>query len=400
MRPSACLRALSLISASRQRSGRASPAAVAAAGQVAQKADQGGARALRAMYVRATVQCRECDKLRAVYCKQPLRKLEKLHAGRRAVLPDDTGSDSDGNACTDGDADGAAAAGSSGNASESTQPQARSSGALSTPAERRRSQRAAAAAASASMVRDATDSDSPQSASESDVTQDDADLDAHADSVSDANAETDASADEEAGPGAGAGADARAALPPSGASKRKRGRPRVAKRARPAGKAGRASAHGPGTYVHDEVQAACESGLYTCGAVLMPAGHSLDPATYCNAALTCAAPVESTLYNMSASAMNEPLVRFSKGLCSMCGIEQVSDEDLKEQGCGGNHTAKWAACPLCVECAAHGFKASSMRKTRTQSKRIVRGEKRARAVPAPRPAAAQGASEASSDYSE
>jgi hypothetical protein len=83
---------------------RASPAAVAAAGQVAQKADQGGARALRAMYVRATIQCHECDKLHAVYCKQPLRKLEKLHAGRRAVVPDDAGSGSDGNACNNADA--------------------------------------------------------------------------------------------------------------------------------------------------------------------------------------------------------------------------------------------------------------------------------------------------------
>jgi hypothetical protein len=36
-------------------------------------------------------------------------------------------------------------------------------------------------------------------------------------------------------------------------------------------------------------QAACDSGLYTCGAVLMPAGHALDPTTYCNAVLTCAA---------------------------------------------------------------------------------------------------------------
>jgi hypothetical protein len=137
------------------------------------------------MYVRATVQCHECDKLRAVYCKQPLRKLEKLHAGRRAVVPDDNGSDSDGNACIRSDADGAAAAGSSGNAPESTQPQAQISGAPSKHATRRRSQRAAAAAASASMVQDATDFDLPQLASESDVTQDDADLDAHADSVSD-----------------------------------------------------------------------------------------------------------------------------------------------------------------------------------------------------------------------
>jgi hypothetical protein len=153
---------------------RASPAAVAAAGQVVQKADQGGVRALRATYVRATVQCHGCNILRAVYCKQPLRKLEKLHAGRQAVVPDDTGSDSDGNACNnadaadgngsdgmgrgsavaeenllqrgavvDGDAGGAAAAGSSGNATESSQPQAQSAGAHSTHATRRRSQCAA-----------------------------------------------------------------------------------------------------------------------------------------------------------------------------------------------------------------------------------------------------------------
>jgi hypothetical protein len=271
---------------------RASPAAVAAAGQIVQKANQGHARAL---YVRAIVQCHECDKLRAVYCKQPLCKFEKLHAGRRAVMPDDNGSDSDGNSCIHGDADGAAAAGSSGNAPESTQPQAQSSGAPSKHATRRRSQRAAAAAGSASMVQDTTDSDSPQTASESDVAQDDADLDAHTDSVSDAIAERDASADEEAD--AGADAYARAALPPGGASKRKRDRPRVAQRTRPAGKAGRASVHGPGAY--DVVQAACNSGLYTCGAGLMPAGHALDPATYRNAALTCAAPVES-IYNMIA----------------------------------------------------------------------------------------------------
>jgi hypothetical protein len=95
----------------------------------------------------------------------------------------------------------------------------------------------------------------------------------------------------------------------------------------------------------------------------------------CNVALTCAAPVESTLYNMSASAMSQPLVNFSKGLCSICGIEQVSDEELKEQGCSGNHAKKWAACPSCVEYAAQGLKASSVRKTRIQSKRIVRGQK-------------------------
>jgi hypothetical protein len=201
---------------------------------------------------------------------------------------------------------------------------------------------------------------------------------------------------------ADAGADTHAALPPGGASKRKRGRPRVAKQGRPAGKAGRSSAHRPGTYVYNEVQAACDSGLYTCGAVLMPAGHALDSAIYCNVALTCVAPVASTLCShMSASAIKQPLVEFNKGLCSICGIEQVSDEELKEQGCSGNRAKKWAACPLCDGCATQGFKASSVRKTTIQSKRIVQGRKRVRAVPAPRPAAARkGASETSSDYSE
>jgi hypothetical protein len=135
--------------------------------------------------------------------------------------------------------------------------------------------------------------------------------------------------------------------------------------------------------------------------------HKLDSNTShssrnpCNVALTCAAPVESILYNISAIAMNQPLMHFSIGLCSVCVIEQVWDEELKEQGCSGNHAKKWAACPLCVGGAAQGFKASSVRKTKMQSKRVVRGQKRARAVPAPRPAAAhKGASEASSDYSE
>jgi hypothetical protein len=134
------------------------------------------------------------------------------------------------------------------------------------------------------------------------------------------------------------------------------------------------------------VQAACDSGLYTCGAVLTPAGHALDPAIYCDVALTCVAPVESTLFNMSASAM-QPLVEFSKGLYSICGIEEESDEELREQGCSGNCAKKWAACPLCVGCAEQGFKACSLRKTKTQSKRIIQGQERARAVPAPRPAA-------------
>jgi hypothetical protein len=93
-------------------------------------------------------------------------------------------------------------------------------------------------------------------------------------------------------------------------------------------------------------------------------------------------------------------MEFSEGLCSIWGIEQVSDEELKEQGCSANLAKKRAACPSCGGCAAQGFKGTSVRKTRIQSKRIVRGQTCARAVPVPRPAAAlQGASEASSGRS-
>jgi hypothetical protein len=53
--------------------------------------------------------------------------------------------------------------------------------------------------------------------------------------------------------------------------------------------------HGPGANVYDEVEAACESSQYSCGALLMPPGHRLDGQVYCNVALTCATPVETTL---------------------------------------------------------------------------------------------------------
>jgi hypothetical protein len=73
--------------------------------------------------------------------------------------------------------------------------------------------------------------------------------------------------------------------------------------------------------------------------------------------------------------MKQPLVDFSKGLLSICGIEQLSDEELKGQSCSGNHAKRWAACPFRVGCAAQGLKASSVRKSRIQSKRIVRGQR-------------------------
>jgi hypothetical protein len=74
----------------------------------------------------------------------------------------------------------------------------------------------------------------------------------------------------------------------------------------------------------------------------MPPGHISSSEVYCNVALTCAAPVEPTLYRMSKSAISLPLVQFNKGLCSVFGVEQVLDDALKQQGCSGNIAKGWS----------------------------------------------------------
>ena len=97
-------------------------------------------------------------------------------------------------------------------------------------------------------------------------------------------AEVEASAQTGAAPDAEAETTAGISEPPIGArGQRKRGRPRTV-----AKKQGRL--HAPGTYVYDQVEAACQNEQYTCGAVLMPAGHTLEAHLYCNEALTCVAP--------------------------------------------------------------------------------------------------------------
>ena len=110
----------------------------------------------------------------------------------------------------------------------------------------------------------------------------------------------------------------------------------------------------------------------------MPVGHVLESDVCCNEPLTCAAPSESTLYGMSGSALNLPLVEFSKGLCCICGVVELAAEARKEQKCSGNVMKHWDACPLCATCAGQGFAAVAVRKTKAQSKRKVRGQKRAR----------------------
>jgi hypothetical protein len=87
---------------------------------------------------------------------------------------------------------------------------------------------------------------------------------------------------------------------------------------------------------------------------------------------------------MSNSAISLPLVQFKKGLCSVCGVEQVPGDALKQQGCSGNTAKSWSVYPLCEACAAHIFKAISVCKTKAQSKRSARAKKRARPATAAR----------------
>jgi hypothetical protein len=102
-------------------------------------------------------------------------------------------------------------------------------------------------------------------------------------------------------------------------------------------------------------------------------GHIVASEACCNVALTCAAPVEPTLYRMSKSAISLPLAQLNKGLCSVCSVEQVLDGVLKQQG-GRVNTAKgWSVYPLCQACALRGVEAESVHQTKAQSKRSVRG---------------------------
>ena len=132
--------------------------------------------------------------------------------------------------------------------------------------------------------------------------------------------------------------------------------------------------------------AACQSDQHTCGAVLMPVGHTLESEVYCNVALTCAALIESTLYGVSISALNLPLVDFNKGLCSVCGVAGVSAADRKEQKCRGNVLKNCDAYPVCNACAEQGFKFMPVRKTKAQASMKVRATKRARPATAAAPA--------------
>jgi hypothetical protein len=81
---------------------------------------------------------------------------------------------------------------------------------------------------------------------------------------------------------------------------------------------------------------------------------------------------------MSKSAINLPLVHFNKGLSSVCGVNQVPNDVLKQQGCCGNTAKSWSVYPFCEACAVRGFETTSVRQTNcAKSKRSARAKKRA-----------------------
>ena len=126
-------------------------------------------------------------------------------------------------------------------------------------------------------------------------------------------------------------------------------------------------AFGPRKFVYDELGQACGNYQYTCGTVLLSDGHMLAADFYCNALLTCAAPVESTLYSLSSSALKQPFVNFQKSTCCICGVVQLSNPHCRDQGCAGTTVKQWRAYLLCSGCAEKGFKPLTVSSTKGQS---------------------------------
>ena len=135
-------------------------------------------------------------------------------------------------------------------------------------------------------------------------------------------------------------------------------------------------AFGPGKFVYDELGEAYGKDQYTCGAVLSSDWHMLAADFYSNALLTCAAPVESTLYNLSSSALKQPFVNFQKSTCCICGVVYFSNAHCRDQGCPGTTVKQWRAFPLCGGCTDKGFKPLTVSSTKGQSAQRACGQKR------------------------
>jgi hypothetical protein len=92
--------------------------------------------------------------------------------------------------------------------------------------------------------------------------------------------------------------------------------------------------------------------VYACGASLFPAEHTLSKWLFCNTQLSCARPIETTLYSISPSTAK--VIDFDKNICSACGRESVPNAVCKEQGCLRGAPRHWSMFPLCQSCAAGG----------------------------------------------
>lgn len=283
---------------------------------------------IRATFVRGTVQCQECKRPRAVYAKHPLNKLQKERdklsgTAANSVLAEVS----------------AAVAGANRSEPAAGPADPPSTGGIAD---------VAAASGEAAACAEPPASGAEVTASDADVT------------ASDASGASDA-----AEPEAASGSAVCNVPPVAASSGRGLRRPRQQQR----------SVQG-GTYVWDEVSQACTNDQYTCGSRLMPVGHSLEFAVYCSESLTCDTHLERTLYSCTASVLRAELVDFDKSLCSVCGLEQLTKQQRKQQGCSGDAVAKWSCFPVCEDCSAQGAVPAMVRKSKVAASSAVRNAKR------------------------
>ena len=340
---------------------RASPVAVRDA---AKRSEQTSTQALRAQFVRATTRCGDCGKPRAVFCKVSWKSLEQQCGGSGAAedVSDISKRTLSSDADTDSDSEVAGGAAEVADQHASDSDASGAQVAAPPPPPRVAAARAPGARTTRQQSRLASEIDASVAPAQDGAGVEASGVVVHAAEV-DASAQTGAAPDAEAEAAAGilSSRSARAASGRQSTVAKKQGR-----------------LHAPGTYVYDQVEAACQNEQYTSGAVLMPAGHTLEAHVYCNEALTCVAPGESMLYGMSGSALTLPLVDFSKGLWSIFGAVEVPSDARKEQKCSGNVIRLLDAYPLCDTCADHGFAAVCLRKAKAQSRQNMTELKRAR----------------------
>lgn len=134
------------------------------------------------------------------------------------------------------------------------------------------------------------------------------------------------------------------------------------------------------TYVQEQLDIVRNDDcVYVCGSALFPAEHSLCKWVTCNTALSCAEPMETTLYSIGTTVAVK--LGWGKNMCSACGTDTVDSERRKEQGCLRGAPRDWTAYPLCERCEAAGLPPAMHKPTRLRAVRAARSQKRKRAEP-------------------